>query len=228
MSKKSPRLSEDAIASIHLAYSTTNLSIRAIALQHGCSEGTIRSYARRYEWTRDTAGLIRTEGKSLAAKKRAEHKAPPATRLDQQAVVRAGAEIQALIRVAHQERLERLSKMTDKLLAEMDDVNLVAPKVEDIVAKLLEGDPEGDYTKMIQEIAAALSVEGRSITMKRLTETVEKLHNAERTAYDLDDPDTQGDTLEGFLQRLGKAASQYVPPAIDEGTEAVTRASEEK
>lgn len=223
MSKKSTRLTDDAIAAIHVAYSTTNLSLRAIAAQHGCSEGTVRGLARRHRWTRDNGKLIRAAGKAINVAQQARKKDPQADTLDEQAVVRAAAEIQAAIRKEHQDRLGNLARMTDKLMQEMDGVNMAAEKVEDIVAKLLEGDPEGDHTKMIQQIAAALSVDTRSQTMKRLVEIVDKLHQAERTAYDLDDPDTGGETLEGFLQKLGSAASQYVPPAIDDNVEATTR-----
>ena len=229
MSKKkpsAPRLSDAAIADIHRAYSTSSLSLRAIAVQHGCSEATIRAHAKRWGWTRDNASLIRAEGKAINSAAQAQRRVPQ-VKLDEQAVVRAGAELQAAIRLAHQDRLDRLGAMADKLLAEMDQMNMAGEAIEEIIGALIKKDSEGANVKTIEQVAAALSVDVRDINLKRLTEIVEKLHNAQRTAYDLDDPDTAGATLEGFLQGLRKEAATYAPPAITPEQAALTRASEE-
>lgn len=183
-------------SAIEADYRTGKYSNRELSRIHGPSEGAIRKRAKQYSWQKDLSGEVRkaTRAKAITASvaKRAKDKGEePKAQLDDREIVEAAAEYSAEIIMAHQQRIERWSRISEDLAERLE--------------QQLEAGSMTVITKSGETASVDLQLDYISKTMMQGTSAVERLIKLERQAHGLDE-DGSGDTGKTLDELLAEVA----------------------
>ncbi|MFC0708985.1 hypothetical protein [Azorhizophilus paspali] len=199
---------------IERAYRAGQLSVRAIAAQHGINEKSIRNRAAAGGWQRDLAERVRKEVRNKLVRSpqsavRNPLRASAECGLDAQIVEEAAEEGAQVVRT-HRRDIRKASDIAELL---MNDMRVAIQNREAICATIeAETEPGMRQASML----AAVSLPSNAKTLFQLSAAMKNLQILERQAYNLDDespPDEKqkrdtpeeitGDALRAELERRG-------------------------
>lgn len=179
---------------IEADYRAGLLSVREIAASQGITDGAIRKRAKRDEWSRDLSKRILDKADTLvrSALVRSAVRTPGGesgcvpTTIPDKAIVDAGAEMVASVRLSQRRDVGRARALTMALLAEVEQQTADPELFERIGELVLDtgGDAE---SKLLEAYRRVLSTPGRIDGVKKLAETLKHLIGLEREAYGISD-----------------------------------------
>lgn len=102
-------------ATIEEQYRAGQLSVNAIAKQHGCSEGAIRKKAKQHGWERDLSEKVRREVRAKLVRTEIR------TNATEEEIIEAAASTGAQIVQQHRSRLARASSIAERLMVELEN-----------------------------------------------------------------------------------------------------------
>lgn len=209
-------------AAIEAAYRLGDRSLRQLADEFGnVNHVAIARRAKKEGWTKDLRPkiLARAEemmqqhgGVTTPAVTKERNEVTPA----EAAAIERGAATVFQTRMSHKAKAARLMGIFEKLAAELegethDPAGL--KNLADLAEALANGKDKDDVIKLFR---AATSMPGRIESLKRLTETFEKLVRLERVAYGLDniadEPQSTGSVSVGndLARRLAFVLSRAI------------------
>jgi hypothetical protein len=175
---------------IESQYRAGILTLREMAADGGVSHAGIRKRAEKYGWSRDLAARIYAKADLLVSKMAIVSGAREIA--DDAAIVDANAEAILRIRLAHRGDIAKNRALAAELLSELETTTgnrALFEQLADLMA------PEADPTDSaaVKERARrqreiwdkALSLGGRTDTMRKLADTLKILIGLEREAYGL-------------------------------------------
>lgn len=210
---------------IEAQYRAGTASVREIAAEHGITEGAIRKRAKRDGWERDLSEKVRAKADALVRRELVRTEVRAETPTERQ-TVEVEASVQARIRIAHRADIGRTRALAMTLLSELEH-QTQHQDLYDQLADLLIDDGEDDNEaakerarKLRDAYNRALSLSGRTETLKKLAETLRILIDKEREAFGIGadaEKDDAGAALRGFFADLqaggGRAAPVRLAPA---------------
>lgn len=182
---------------IQLAYRAATPSIRALAAQHGITEGAIRKRAKNEEWTRDLAAKVKYKRDDLV--RTAEVRSQVRTDSKRQSAysekqkVEISATIQANKILEHRVDIARTRGVTMLLLSELEAI--CGPDAAAMLAELGEllRSPDDRGVDRLNDIyKTIISLPERAKTMKSLADSLRVLVDMERTAFSMDEDAGEG------------------------------------
>lgn len=191
MAEKRARADWDAIEP---HYRAGVRSLRDIAEEFKVSNVAIVKHADKAGWTRNLAAKIqeKADAKVAAALVASERAESPAAKLTEAVRVEVESEVQARVRLSHRRDVTRMRSMVMNLLDELE-IQTKSPETYETLCELVSGAPDADdkagrarADRMQQAFDRALSLGGRTKTVKDLTDTVKTLIALERQAYGID------------------------------------------
>lgn len=181
-------------------------SLKDIGGEFDVSDAAIIKHARRQGWTRDLKGKIqaRADAKVSAAMVSAEVSAQ--TKVTEQLTVEIESTVQARIRLGQRKDIGRARTLAMQLLAELEHQT----GSNDLYQQLFEllDDPAGAddsaaakerHRKRREVFERALSLGGRTKTMKDLGDTLKTLVGLEREAYGMESTSAGDDSVKGSV-----------------------------
>ena len=184
------------LEAIEADYRAGQLSIRAIATKHGCSEAYIRKMALKLGWTKDLSGKVKAATKAKLAQTTAEtspkvterKKREPNTPISDEEIVEEASNVAVDVVSRHRryagEYLEIVSQYR-KTLKQQLDAGTMSVQL-----------PNGE----IAEVDLNLDYVGKCVNSA--TQSLERLIKIERQAYNLDDQ--QDSSYEDDLESLAE------------------------
>lgn len=174
-------------------------SLRAIAAEHGITEGAIRQRAKRDEWTRDLSAKVKAkaEEKVRKAEVRTALRTEPAYQATERQQVEVAATLQASVILEHRQDIRRSRAMFQNLMSELE--RLVAdPELFERLGELLDTSGETDDGRQIRDrlneaYRKVISMPERVDSAKKLSEMLERVVKMERQAFGLDEKGGDGD-----------------------------------
>ncbi|MCD5994162.1 hypothetical protein KDX38_10965 [Pseudomonas sp. CDFA 602] len=191
---------------IETLYRAGILSVREIAASQGITHGAINKRAKRDSWVRDLKVKIKARADALVSRAAVSMSVSTDTRVTEQQVVAANADLTKTIRLEHRSDIGRNKTLTIKLLEELEslsDNRELFARLGELIASVEEGGDDGPtdaYEKMQQTFRGALSLPSRVKMNKELSETLRVLVTLERQAYGIDDNPEE----ETFAQRMDR------------------------
>lgn len=191
MADKRARVDWDAIEP---HYRAGIRSLRSIAEEFGVSNPAIVKHAEKMGWTRNLAAKIKEKAdtKVAAALVAVERADLPAAKLTEAVRIEVEAEVQARVRLSHRRDVTRMRSLVMNLLDELEQQSQNSETFETL-RELVSDSPDPDdkagrarVERMQQAFDRAISLGGRTKTVKDLTDTVKTLIALERQAYGVD------------------------------------------
>ncbi len=179
---------------IRREYRTGQLSDTELCRRYGCSRNTLYKRIRKEKWTRDLSDDVRKEAKAKMVKADAEvakglqGEVTPEAYKGDQSEVELAAETRVLVLRQHRKHISDL----------VERQKIIAEKFDHIAQGIAD----------LQEISSAQSI---LETMSRIQARIIPL---ERQAFNLDDDQSGGSTIEDFLNEVTKRNKGLV--AVDE------------
>ncbi len=168
--------------------------LRDIGEEFGCSDAAIIKHAKKEGWTRNLAAKVqeKADAKVAAALVAQERAESPAAKLTEAVRVEVESEVQARIRLSHRRDVSRMRSLVMNLLEELE-IQTKSPETYETLCELVSAAPDPDdkagrarAERMQQAFDRALSLSGRTKTVRDLTESVKSLIALERQAYGVD------------------------------------------
>lgn len=189
-------------ASVEAMYRAGVLSNRAIAEEHGISEGMVRKQAKKCGWIKAEGQLVRTRAHDLANDKAIPRYIAPSPER-----VEALAQVGADVLVRHRESTATLQGLLQEMVAQLTDQTRnesdLAQCIEEFFMEKARQSPllAGAYKQQCNSALHAIGLGSRSKTMLNLVGAADKLVGMERKAWNLDD---EGDrrTYEDLLAEI--------------------------
>lgn len=188
------------------------LSVREIASAHGVSHTAVNKRARTQNWARDLKARIQAKADDLvsrAAVSTQVSSASPETRASDQAVIDANAEAILQVRLTHRKHIADSRELTLELLNELRH-QTHNRELYDQLFELVNADAAEDVSdagrdrlaRLRQAFDRALSLGGRTKTMKDLADTLKTLIALEREAFGMTVVGTTPNSYEQNLKDL--------------------------
>jgi len=197
---------------IEIDYRAGVRSLREIASEHEITEGAIRKKAKQYGWERDLSAKVRAKADALVRKEqvRAEVRAGADYKATENETVDVEAKVLARVQISHRTDIAKSRTVFGKLMSELehqtDNSDIYEQLAEMVIA---DAEPEGSEAsraraqKMRQAFDKALSLSGRSGTLKSLVESAKTLIALEREAFGLDKgASNEAGSIEEFIEAL--------------------------
>lgn len=171
---------------IENAYRAGVLSLREIAGQRGISEGAIRKRAKRDGWTRDLAAKIKSKADDLVRTRAVRSEVRTEGSIPDRVLIEANAEVIANIRLEHRSDISRSRNLVIKLLNELES-QTDNKELFDQLGELMRKPDDKGVDKLNDLYHKVISLQGRTTTMKGLSDSLKTLVTLERQAYGLDE-----------------------------------------
>lgn len=187
INKGLPRRTDIDWEAIERDYRTGKMTLRELEAKHGAPFSSISRRAKAEGWTQDLRHVIRQKA---SAELVAEVAAQGTTQLcnDTAQAVQLAAQQAKAVMSAHRTRAHALAATALDLLGELGKAALLAQEQE-LLAQILAGsgaEPK-DEAEARRVVSKALSLGGRASTVKLLTDSLAKVQEMERKAWDLED-----------------------------------------
>lgn len=183
-------------SAIEVAYRSGD-TLRAIANKHGngLSHVAISNRAKKDGWARDLGPRIKAKTEEKVCRD-ALNKSDLTSRLTEQSLIEANAELQANVIRAERKDITRYRGLVSKLFTELETTTDGLVLMEQI-GELMSAPDEAGVDKLNEIYRKVISLPGRVDMAKKLVETLEKLINAERRVFNIkdDDQDKQPSTV---------------------------------
>lgn len=191
---------------IECDYRAGVLSLREIAeLNPGTNHVAITRKAKREGWTRDLAGKIKARADDLVTRQAVTPAVTAGSNVSERQIIEAGAEAIVRVKLSHRKDISRSRAIVMSLFDELELT--CGPENAAMLAELGEIMREPDergQDKRADLYAKLLSLNGRSVTMKNLGESLKNMVALEREAFSMD--------AKGADATPGAAG--YVPPSV--------------
>lgn len=195
---------------IEADYRAGVLSLRAIAGEHGISEGAIRKRAKKDGWQRDLGAKIRAKAEALVREEAVREEVRAAHCVPEREIIEANAELQANLIRTHRKDITRYRELCLRLLAELE-AQTAEPELFRQIGELLACPDEKGQDRLNEAYHKAISLPQRIKGAKDLADTLKTLVGLERQAFGVadnaegDKPD-DGPLSERILQARRRAA----------------------
>lgn len=158
-------------------------TLRAIAQEHGISEGAIRKRAKRDEWARDLTGRIEAQAQQNLLRETARSSAHAAAdALAEKQLIAINADVQSKLVLSHREDIQRARRLCLRLLGELEEQTEQAPLLEELADVLQAEDPKG-MDKRAAVLRKVISLSQRATSLKTLADALKVLIALEREAF---------------------------------------------
>ncbi|GAB3484365.1 hypothetical protein [Azotobacter salinestris] len=196
---------------IERAYRAGQLSVRAIAAQHGINEKSIRNRAAAGGWQRDLADQVRKEVRNKLVRSpqsavRNPLRASADCGLDAQ-IVEVAAEEGAQVVRTHRRDIRKASDIADLLMCDL----MTTIRNREAIEEAIEAETEPGMLRA--NMLAAVALPSNAKTLFQLSAAMKNLQTLERQAYNLDDEKESGPAQDWD----GKVVVELVEPgtAVD-------------
>jgi hypothetical protein len=179
---------------IELAYRAGVKTLRDIGSEFGVSHTAIKKRAERDGWVRDLSAKIKAKADALVSKDAVSKEVSMETKIAEQEVVEANAELQARIRREQRKDISRSRKLVMSLLDELEEQTENIELYEQLGELLYAPDEKGS-DKLNELYRKVISLGGRTSTMKQLAESLKTLVALEREAFGIDDRSSSAEKL---------------------------------
>lgn len=192
---------------IEVDYRAGIKTLRQIAAEHGITEGAIRKRAKKEGWERDLAPKIQARADALVRKEAVREEVREKGRVLESETVEANARAIADVRLAQRHDIHRGRKLVMSLLDELEHQTDHRDLYEELGILLRSPDDKG-MDKLNDIYMKAMSLSGRTDTMKKMTDSLKVLIGLEREAFGLA---TDGEGEGGKAQLPAKADPALAP-----------------
>jgi hypothetical protein len=170
---------------IEADYRAGLLSVREIAAAQGISHTAIQKRANKEpKWERDLGKRIQAKAEALVASREVASQVAAETKVSDRLIVEANAEVIAGIRLAHRQDITKSRNLVMTLLTELEHQTEHRELYEKLGELMLSPDENG-RDKLFEAYQKAMSLGGRTSTMKALSDSLKTLVGLEREAYGL-------------------------------------------
>jgi hypothetical protein len=169
---------------IEADYRAGLLSVREIAAAHQISHTYINTRAKKFGWVRDLSKRIQDKAEALVSTATVSSGVSTETALSDKAIVDANAQVIANVRLAHRTDISKSRTLVMTLLAELEHQTEHRDLYEKLGELMLSPDDNG-RDKLFEAYQKAMSLSGRTSTMKALSDSLKTLIGLEREAYGL-------------------------------------------
>lgn len=183
---------------IEVDYRAGVKTLRQIGDEHGISHVAINKRAKRDGWSRDLSAKIAAKAKEKVTKASVTS---PVTKVTEQAVIEAEAEIQSRIQLAHRQDIPKKRELVAKLFAEIEGLT----DGKELIEQLTMAMQQGDQDKLAELARKVASLPSRIKGVADLVGAYKSLIGLEREAFGINGANTPGETLDEFLSKLHDA-----------------------
>lgn len=182
---------------VELEYRAGVKSLKVIGAEFSVSDAGILKRAKRDGWTRDLSAKIKAKADAKVSADAVSAEVSVLTKVAEKEIVEANAELQARIRREHRTDITRSRKLVMSLLSELEQQTDKIDLLENLAKLLLdvvdgdEKDKQAAQQKRWDAFNKAISLGGRTGTMKSLADSLKTLVALEREAFGIDERKTQ-------------------------------------
>lgn len=176
------------------------------------SHTAINKHFKALQIPRNLAEKVRDKAKAIVSAAAVSEQVSAETTARDAEIINANAQLQADVVLSHRRDIKRGRSLTVKLLEELeqqcDNPDLLEKLGDIIIGPPITGDEpadraaERDRRKLEEAFNKAISLGGRTSTMKQLADSLKVLVALEREAYGIDGEEKQGGRLEDWLDEL--------------------------
>lgn len=182
-------------------------TLREIAGEHGITHGAINKRAKRDGWTRDLSAKIRARAEDLVSKNVVSTAVSKEAKVSSdEAVIAANAQAIADVVLSHRANIADARAVGIRLLAELkqetDPDTLTA--LQDL-GEMLRNPDERGVDKLSDLYRKVISLPGRTKVLRDLGDTLQKLVQLERQAYNMDDRDKGAESAAPRMTNVDRA-----------------------
>lgn len=177
------------------------MSVRAIAAEHGITEGAIRRKARENGWERDLSAKVAEKVRSDLVREEVRKQKRVLSRESEREIVDAAATAVVQIVTNHRQDIGKARATANALLAELQAAN--EPELQALIAEAGKAlaTASGDAT-LEQLVRKAMSLNSRAGTLQSLVNSLKTLVGLEREAYNIQSMAETGDSFEDRLKAI--------------------------
>lgn len=176
------------------------LSLREMAARHGCTHTAINKRATAEGWERDLQAKIKAKADALVSKREVSSEVSSKAAETERQIVDANAEAIVSVRMAHRSDIRRSRSLTNKLLAELEQLT-DHRELAEAFGEVMRN-PDGFGNDRLNDLyARVIALPNRTKIMRELAETLKVLIALERQAYNLDERE-HDEPYEERLRRL--------------------------
>lgn len=182
---------------IEKEYRLGQSTLRQLASTHKVQPSAISRKAKKENWVQDKSGAVKALSEAqllLSNNRKATIKATEPTVAD----IQVAATVRTNIVLAHRSDAQRARSLTMKLLSELEQQTDGLELFQQLSELLIDPTGEDDsaaakerHRKRIDAFDKAMSLSGRTGTMKALAESLAKVVAIEREAFGIDDPEAK-------------------------------------
>ena len=203
---------------IECDYRAGVLSLREIAANQGVSHVAIAKRAKKEGWAKDLSQKIAKKADELVNKAMVNSAVNSERAVTEKQVIDASANAIMQIRLSHRKDISRSRAIVMSLFDELELT--CGPENAALLAELGEIMREPDergQDKRADLYAKLISLNGRSVTMKNLGESLKAMVALEREAFNLNDaPPSAADALTTLLHGISSGASAGFKPVAQD------------
>lgn len=170
---------------VELAYRAGIRSLKDIGKQFQVSDAGILKRAKRDGWTRDLSAKIRAKAEAKVSAAAVSTEVSALTKLAENQLVDANAQMQADIILTHRQDIGRCRKLAMSLLGELEQQSENVDLYEKL-GDLMKFENEEISAARRELISKVIALPSRTKTMKELAETLKSLVALEREAFGID------------------------------------------
>jgi hypothetical protein len=159
------------------------LTLKEIGTKFEVSDAAIVKHARNKKWDRNLLAKIQAKADAKVSAALVSAEVSETKSLTESVRIEIESEVQARIRIEHRSNITRMRAMVNKLLNELEDQTDDKASYQTLRELLAE---EGDVAALGEAFNRAMSLSGRTKTMKDLADTIKTLIAMEREAYGID------------------------------------------
>jgi hypothetical protein len=167
---------------IELAYRSGVLSTREIGAQHDVSHTLINRKAKAEKWDRDLSAKIKAKADAIVSKAGVSSEVSMET---EQQTIAANANLVAGIQLSQRKDIQRSRNLVMSLLGELEHQTEHRELYEQLGELMFDPDEKG-VDKLNEIYRKAMSLQGRTGTMKSLSDSLKTLVALEREAFGID------------------------------------------
>ena len=194
-------------------------SLKNIGAEFGVSDAAIVKRAKRDSWVRDLNAKIMAKADAKVSASLVSAPVSARTKILERDVIEAGATQVAEVKLSHRKDIHRARRLTNALLDELEQSTDPATlsMLRDLGEFMANPDEKTGRDRLNEIYQAVIGLPERSKTLKVLAESLQKLVDMERTAFNMDkDTSKEADPLAALLTRIaGSNGNGFKPVATD-------------